>query len=77
MMWHNSCDAAIVRNMIDRLFARAQLAIEESRSLQQLRRSLHEQNEYQRGELRRAVLESASGRSESKAYREKSNAASF
>jgi hypothetical protein len=53
--------------MSDSLFARAQLAIEESRTLQQRSVSLRNQHDLQREELRRAVFECAMYRSEMKA----------
>jgi hypothetical protein len=56
--------------MTDSLLARAQLAIEESRKLQDQSRSLKVELESQREQLRLALFESAMGRSESKAYRD-------
>jgi hypothetical protein len=56
--------------MPDPLFARAQLAIEESHRLQYQRDALRTRRDLQRGELRRAVFESAMMRSEINACRD-------
>ncbi|MGV7216214.1 hypothetical protein [Bradyrhizobium sp. UFLA05-112] len=70
MQWQLARDAIIVRNMTDPLFERARLAIEESRDLQRRCRLLHADNDFERRELRRAVFESASIRTEVRAFRE-------
>jgi hypothetical protein len=56
--------------MIDSLFVRAQLAIEESRALQSRSRALHAEQDAQRDRLRSSIFESAMLRSETKALRE-------
>ena len=56
--------------MTDVLFARAQLAIEESRTLQDQSHALRKSGELEREGIRRAVFDSASVRSEIKAYRD-------
>ena len=56
--------------MIDPLLARAQLAIEESRTLREQRRKVLDQQHESRNKLRSAVLESASVRIEIKASRQ-------
>ena len=56
--------------MIDPLFARAELAIEESRALQDQSRALQAEQVRERGELRRSVMESAMCRSEIRAHRD-------
>ncbi|MBV9062776.1 MAG: hypothetical protein JOY77_07580 [Alphaproteobacteria bacterium] len=56
--------------MIDPLFARAQLAIEESRQLQLGKRALRAERECKREQLRSAIFESAMARSKSKAHRD-------
>ncbi|HZR72623.1 hypothetical protein [Bradyrhizobium sp.] len=56
--------------MTDPLFARADLAIEESLHLRRSSRVLKSQFDHERETLRVAVFESAMLRSESKAYRD-------
>jgi hypothetical protein len=56
--------------MIDPLFARAQLAIEESQLLQRRSRALQAERDFERRQLRLAVLESAMSRSEHKAHQD-------
>jgi hypothetical protein len=56
--------------MSDSLFARSQLAIEESRQLQLQSRALQDERDLRREELRLSVLESAMQRSEFKAHRD-------
>ena len=56
--------------MTDPLFARAELAIQESRQLQRGSRALHADREHDRDQLRLAIFESAMVRSESKALRD-------
>lgn len=56
--------------MIDSLFARAQVAIDESWALQNRSRALQAERARDRDELRLAVLESAMYRAEMKAYRD-------
>ncbi|MCA1544161.1 hypothetical protein I6F18_29915 [Bradyrhizobium sp. NBAIM32] len=56
--------------MNDPLLDRAQLAIEESKALQRQRRALEAEQLHNREALRSAVLESAIGRTEIKAYRD-------
>jgi len=56
--------------MIDPLFARAQLAIEDSRHLQRRSRALQAEHEHEREQLRLTVFESAMARSEIKAIRD-------
>jgi len=63
-------DTHCARTMIDPLFGRAQLAIEESRALQDRRRALQAEYDIERGQLRLAVFECAMCRSESKARRD-------
>jgi hypothetical protein len=57
-------------SMSDSLFARSQLAIEESRQLQLQSRALQDERDLRREELRLSVLESAMQRSEFKAHRD-------
>ncbi|MBP2426584.1 hypothetical protein ABIF38_006504 [Bradyrhizobium japonicum] len=56
--------------MIDPLFARAELAIEESQTLREQRKSLTDQRDEQLAELRQSVHNSASARTEIKAHRD-------
>ncbi|MBR1160878.1 hypothetical protein [Bradyrhizobium elkanii] len=56
--------------MIDPLFARAELAIEESQILREQRKSLTDQRDEQLAELRQSVRNSASARIEIKAHRD-------
>lgn len=56
--------------MIDSLFARAQLAIEESARLREQRRMLENSHDRLLGDLRRSTFESAMYRSEIKALRD-------
>jgi hypothetical protein len=56
--------------MVDPLFARAQLAIEESRELQRQSHDLKTQVDGQREKLRQSLFEAAMIRSEIKAYRD-------
>ncbi|MGY4570445.1 hypothetical protein GPL21_38260 [Bradyrhizobium pachyrhizi] len=58
--------------MIDPLFARAQLAIEESHTLRAQKKSLADQRDDQLAELRQSVRNSASARMEIKAHRDNS-----
>jgi hypothetical protein len=60
-------------SMFDSLFARSQLAIEESRQLQLQSRALRDERDLRREELRLSVFESAMQRSEFKAYRDNKN----
>jgi hypothetical protein len=57
----------------DSLFARSQLAIEESRQLRLQSRALHDEQNLRREGLRLSVFESAMQRSELKAYRDNEN----
>lgn len=56
--------------MIDSLFARAQLAMEESNRLREQRRLMVDSREEQLTSLRRSTFESAMYRSEIKAHRD-------
>jgi hypothetical protein len=60
----------MMARMLGSLFDRSQLAIEESRKLQQRRATLRTERDLERGELRRAVFESAILRSEINAHRD-------
>jgi hypothetical protein len=56
--------------MVDSLFVRSQLAIEESRQLRLQRKALQDEQNLRREGLRLSVFESALQRSELKAYRD-------
>ena len=56
--------------MTDSLFARAQLAMEESLRLREQRRMLGDSRDEQLADLRRSTLESAMCRSEVRAHRD-------
>jgi len=56
--------------MIDSLFTRAQLAIEEARALQDQSRLVQASHVHAREALRHSVFESAMYRSETKAHRD-------
>jgi hypothetical protein len=56
--------------MIDSLFARAQLAMEESHRLREQRRAMVDSRNEQLASLRRSTFESAMCRSEIKAHRD-------
>ena len=56
--------------MIDPLFARSQLAIEESRQLLRQSRALQDELDGRREKLRHSIFESAMQRSEFNAYRD-------
>jgi hypothetical protein len=60
--------------MIDPLFARAQLAVLESRSLRQQRRAIAQEHVLARHKLRCAIFECASCRTEIMAHREEREA---
>ena len=59
--------------MVDSLFTRSQLAIEDSRQLRLQSRALQDEQNLRREELRLSVFESAMQRSEFKAYRDNKN----
>ncbi|WP_229162893.1 hypothetical protein [Bradyrhizobium brasilense] len=56
--------------MIDPLFARSQLAIEDSHTLRIQRKALTDQRDTQLAELRQSIHDSASARAEIKAHRD-------
>jgi hypothetical protein len=62
--------SGMMTRMPDSLLTRAQFAIEESRKLQRRSYTLRTERDLERGELRRAVFESAMLRSEIDAHRD-------